>query len=219
VERGIQFYEYGHKASFPDFDRCFRLALTLFLTPSAPRRARDLFQPFWAPGPGGGKAQNMRRIQKTTLPLPIFEPLFTSPSTMPKMAFIPTMPIMASLVLRRFHHRPVGLLWRERSSTELSFVDQVVGFNYRHPSLLSFLPVSLLSSPLSMSSCIQRLTKRPHTHSKEISTVRATCSQSPKGQETILYFRWSPKLTAQQHPWRPLVLITGDMRLIVRSRT
>jgi len=40
---------YLHKATFRDFDRCFRLPLTLFLTPSALHRALDYCQPFWAP--------------------------------------------------------------------------------------------------------------------------------------------------------------------------
>jgi hypothetical protein len=44
-----------HNVSFQDFDRCFRLPLTMFLTPSAPRRAREHCQPFWASGAWGPK--------------------------------------------------------------------------------------------------------------------------------------------------------------------
>jgi hypothetical protein len=59
---------------FWDFGRCFRLPLTLFLTSSAPRRARSHCQPFWAPGAGGPKYAP--HPQQT--PFPIFGPLFTS---------------------------------------------------------------------------------------------------------------------------------------------
>ena len=63
-----------HKASFRHFDSCSWLPLMLFSSLSAPRSARDHYQPFWASAAGG---LNMRGIHKAPSPKPIFKSLLT----------------------------------------------------------------------------------------------------------------------------------------------